>query len=260
MLINTQTIKPHEDRVWTLAWNNNLLASCSGDKNICIFEYSDGKIIQKSLLKETHSKTIRSITWDHSGNYLASASFDTKINIWKRKNMEFECISTLEGQENEIKSVSFSVSGQYLASCSRDKTIYIWDAEYEDYNCSSILQSHTEDIKMVKWHPIEDILFSASYDNTIKMWRFDHSQDDWAVICDLKEHASTVWCIDFTPDGKYMVSVGDDMNVILWKIDGNKCSMVHKLNDIHFRSIYSCSINFTGNYLATVYIYKTGWM
>lgn len=122
--------------------------------------------------------------------------------------------------------ISWSISGIYLAICSRDKTIYIWDAEYEDYNCSSLLRSYVEDIKMVKWSSIEDILFLVSYDNTIKIWKFDNSQDDWGVTFDLREHTSTVWCLDITPDGKYMIKFINDIWIILWKIEGSKATMV----------------------------------
>ncbi len=58
---------------------------------------------------------------------IASASFDTSITIWKKKENSFEIVGNLEGHENEVKCTAWSNDGQFLASCSRDRTVWIWD-------------------------------------------------------------------------------------------------------------------------------------
>lgn len=195
-----QKLERHEDKVWQLSWHpiEDLFASCGSDKNICIWGFNGEKYLLKAILEDSHSRTIRSLAWDHSGAYLATASFDSWINIWKKTDLNFECIATLEGHENEVKSVSWSVSGNYLATCSRDKTIWIWDFENEnDFSCNTVLQGHTQDIKMVKWSTIEDILFSCSYDNTIKVWKNDLDQEDWVCVNTISDHNSTIWCKNY---------------------------------------------------------------
>ena len=260
MLKLTQEIpKAHKEYIWCIKFHpfENIFATCGNDKIVSIFEYSslDKKYIKTSILSKTHKKTIRSLNWDYSGNYLSLASMDSTISIWKiiekKPKLKFICISILEGHENEVKSVSFSPSGKYLSSCSRDKTIWIWDIEENNNNnykinktnlnnennenninenninnnyiielsCNSVLHGHSQDIKMVKFSPREDILFSCSFDNNIKIWKFSYEIDDWDCINTLSEHKGTVWCIDFNKNGSKFISCSDDKMIILYGID-----------------------------------------
>lgn len=139
----------HDDRAWHVAWNpaRPLLASCSADKNVRLYNYStssepDGPSLKFSHLTTIptgHSKTVRAVAWSPSGKALATASFDSNIGIWAQEEAdgedgeavnpagEWECMSLLEGHETECKSVAYSSSGNLLASCSRDKTVWIWE-------------------------------------------------------------------------------------------------------------------------------------
>jgi WD40 repeat protein len=256
---NIQVIDKHEEKVWSCQFHSieDLLATSGSDKKIIIHSNSSGLYATRAILDDSHSRTIRCVCWDYSGNYLASASFDSTINIWKKKrtgdHLEFECISSLEGHENEVKSVSWSLSGQYLASCSRDKTIWIWDIDEDmDFSCNNVLQGHTQDVKMVKWSPKEDILFSCGYDDVIKVWQYEESQEDWTCINTLKNHTSTVWTIDITKLGDYLVTGSEDKSIILWKIDtGNykNINMLYKVNDCHSRAVLSLSFNYDDSFL-----------
>jgi hypothetical protein len=50
-----------------------------------------------------------------------------------------------------------------------------------------------------------------------------------------------------------MVSTGEDKVIILWKINSHKDVVpVQKITDIHERSIYSCSVSFDNEFVATV--------
>lgn len=263
-LMEIQTLCDHHiENIWNVKFHplNPMFASCGEDKNIIIWEYSEGKevYIKKAILSQSHKQTVRALGWDPSGTYLASASFDKSIIIWKLKeDKTFHCITSLDGHESEVKSVSWSISGSYLASCSRDKTIWIWEIdENEEFFCNSVLQGHSQDIKYVKWSPNEDILFSASFDNTIKVWGFSLIMDDWECLNTLTKHIGTVWCIDFNSKGDLFCSCSDDLSVVLWKIDlklkdrYKNIQVVKVLAHVHNRTIYSIAFCCNDKYIVT---------
>ncbi|KAI3780102.1 hypothetical protein L2E82_09999 [Cichorium intybus] len=106
----------HTDRVWGLAWNlatdadgvPAILASCSGDKTVRIWQQRSRSSISfdcKAVLEDIHTRKIRSCVWSPSGKQLATAGFDATTAIWEQNGSDFECVSTLEGHENEVKSV-----------------------------------------------------------------------------------------------------------------------------------------------------------
>lgn len=183
---------------------------------------------------------------------IASASFDGTTSLWVNSGGEFECVSTLEGHENEVKSVAWSQDGKHLATCSRDKNIWIWETNDSfEYECLSVLSGHTQDVKMVKWNSRLNMLFSCSYDDTVKAWGYDEALDDWVCSYTLEGHGSTVWGLDFDADEQHLVSVGDDRRLVLWEVGPTNYHHKGVLEGLHSRCIYSCSWSKTSGLIAT---------
>ncbi|OLY84950.1 putative cytosolic iron-sulfur protein assembly protein CIAO1-like protein [Smittium mucronatum] len=248
-LVQVQVLKGHEGQVWKARWNpaGDRVISCSGDKSIRLWspEFPDSLINNNAslasnslnwvcLLKldHAHKRAVRSVSFEPTkGIVFASASFDGTCGIWDQNySKEYECVTVLEGHENEVKGIDWSPSGNLLATCGRDKTIWVWEAIGDnEFECVGVLMEHTQDVKMLTWHPKEDILVSASYDDTIRIWK--ESEDEWYSSAVLSGHSSTVWAVDFDPTGNYIASCSEDSTVKIWS---NKNS--HKSEELEFHN------------------------
>lgn len=257
-----QELEGHDDRAWGVAWRpcggSSVLASCSGDKTIRIWEHSPGSSPSsatwacKAVLDSSHTRTVRQISWSPTGNLLASASFDATIGMWEYVGSDFSFIASFEGHENEVKSVAWNAAGTLMASCSRDKSVWIWEVlPGHDFECVSVLNGHTQDVKMLVWHPSLDILVSTSYDNTIKVWTEEGDGDDWSCAQTLgppgRGHTSTVWAVSFNATGDRMVTCSDDLTLVIWDTsadltggeDSTKWKHLTTVSGYHDRTIFS---------------------
>ncbi|MEM7581076.1 MAG: hypothetical protein AAF316_14765, partial [Cyanobacteria bacterium P01_A01_bin.80] len=111
--------------------------------------------------------------------------------------------------------------GNIIASGSLDKTVKLWKQNGE---LISTLRRHNTDVRGIAFlsTPISSshnnkqnyMIASASGDNTIKLWNTDGS-----LITTLQGHKGAVWDVEFTPDGKNLVSGSEDNNLMLWNLE-----------------------------------------
>jgi WD40 repeat protein len=112
---------------------------------------------------------------------------------------------------------------------------------------------------MVKWVPGTDYqLVSCSYDDTLKLW--DYEDDEYFCKQTLTEHASTVWCIAFSADGKYLVSGSEDKTIkVFSKTDQDKWALSLNISGYHERSIYTVDLFRDSLLIASVASSDPGW-
>ena len=179
-LDETKVLRGHTGMVGGLCWypGSTLSSSTSSPSTLNLASGSGGQggkneIHLWSLDRETplstltgHSDRICRVEFHPSGQYLASASFDTTWRLW-----DVETTTELqlqEGHSRQVYAVSFNTDGSLLASGGFDSIGRIWDLRTG--RTVMILDGHIREIYSLDWGIDGYRVLSGSGDGWVKCW------------------------------------------------------------------------------------------
>lgn len=132
--LNHPRVTGHTAAVLDVKWcpyNDNMIASCSEDCLVKVWEIPDGGIkedMSESLVDlEGHQRRVGIIEWHPTAeNILLSAGFDYMIFIWDLG--QGSIVKEIACHSDTIYSVSWNLLGSHIATTSKDKKLRYIDA------------------------------------------------------------------------------------------------------------------------------------
>ncbi|MEL7500234.1 MAG: protein kinase [Planctomycetota bacterium] len=186
------------------------LVTSGADHQIHIWDTDQRKVIHEF---EAHDDFVWDVSFSPDGKWLVSASSDGTAKVWSTVDWSLE--ATLEGHEAGLASARFSPDGAYLLTASDDCSIRLWDAS--SYKHLHTFVGHKNPVWRAVFSPVDSNVFASSgYDGKLILWDLAKRQPRPVSI---KGHTSQVAGLTFTPDGKRLVSAGDDGLVKFWDVE-----------------------------------------
>jgi hypothetical protein len=201
---------------------------------------------------EGHTGEIRALAISADGRQALSGSVDNTMRLW---NLESGKDQVFRGHLKQVWGVAFVPGGRYVLSASWDGTVKMWDANTskEVYSFSHPIDVNTvtvskdgkwmltgcDDKHMRLWDlgKREDVKKYAPHSNFCYACAFSAdgmlvasgSADKSAQVFEFNsgrlirqvEQNNAVYCVAFSPDGKFLFTCGDNA-VHMWEIASGK--------------------------------------
>lgn len=170
------TLRGHTDRVGGISWYPGATLPGSNVSESAVNLASgggEGKVNLWSLTQDTpvatlsgHTGRVCRVDFHPSGDYAASASYDTTWRLWDLPTSTELLLQ--EGHSREVYSLAFNIDGSLLASGGLDSIGRIWDLRTG--RTVMILEGHIREIYGLDWGVDGYRLLSASGDGWVKCW------------------------------------------------------------------------------------------
>lgn len=197
------TLKTENVVVTSVAFSpdGNTLASTHADHSLRLWQVATGEPLQ--TLKGHGAPTLDA-TFHPNGKTLVSASVDQQVRVW--------ATPPISADSSPILAMAVSSDQQTLATASLDGIIQLWrpDPQVGKVPLKTLKGDQT---------PIYALRFSADsqqllsgHDQTIKVWNLNEG----TVQRTLSGHTGKINSLDFSQDGRTLVSGSDDQTIRLW--------------------------------------------
>lgn len=136
------------------------------------------------VVQSGHGSALSAVAYSPDGRLLASASSDDTLKLWNVA--EARELRTLRGHTSDVLGVAFSPDGRWVASASADWTLKLWDVTRDE----PVRTFGTGDVRV-----------------------------DWgSPKAEPVGHQFAARAVAFSPDGRRLLSGGNDGTLRLWEV------------------------------------------
>lgn len=214
----TQLVHTHEghrQRVCTLAWNRDMLASGSRDRLVL---YRDARTSGSVARFVGHKQEVCGLRWSPDGHFLASGGNDNKLLVWDPTNSSHP-LHRLTEHAAAVKAIAWSPHRRSLLASGGgtvDRTIKIWNLNSEAPLKSTMSIDTGSQVCNLAWSKnVNEIVSTHGYSqNQVVVW----ACPSMTQIANLTGHTMRVLFLAISPDGQTIITGAGDETLRLWNV------------------------------------------
>ncbi|HZH31997.1 MAG TPA: WD40 repeat domain-containing protein [Pyrinomonadaceae bacterium] len=150
-----------------------------------------------------------------NGKQIAVAGVEKgAIRIYDLK--QDEPVKSLQDAPDQARWISFDPHGRYLAAIELNSHgTFVWNVRSGKQILPDVFGAEFESYWCLRFHPNGKYLALGMLSGYVVVVRLA----DGEFLLDEKQHKGRVWDLVFTPDGKHLISGGDDATLFLWELN-----------------------------------------
>ncbi len=171
-----------------------------------------------------HRDDVLSVAFSRDGRQLLTASYDKSARLWDVATGRE--VRRFLGHNWWVWSAAFSPDESRIVTASQDGTAIVWSADTG--RAGPPFTGHSGPVYAAAFSPDGQSVVSGGYDNRLLIWEPDKLKpfDFGAVVAggtnppptfrSLEGHTAPIRTVDFSPNGRLIISGGHDNTVKLW--------------------------------------------
>ncbi|KAI3329791.1 hypothetical protein F4824DRAFT_372120 [Ustulina deusta] len=204
------------------------------------------EMIIEHTAKDTYVAAVR-FTGD--GHHLAVASRDGRLTLCQLQGSGRQ-LKAFEGHEKDIYCLAVAPDGHTAVTGGDDCTFRVWDLRDETGSKPRMIVYFEHTATDVTISPDSRFVVSSTLDHSFDLWNIQTGE----ILQRFDAHEDAVLSVKFSPDGRTLISAGEDNVVMTWEIDladPGKCDSPQPIKQmkLHRDSVICGSMTTNGRWI-----------
>ncbi len=204
----------HDSEVKSVSWSagGNLLATCSRDKSVWIWEEVGFDEYETVAVLNEHAGDVKCVSWHPEEELVASASYDDEVRLWREDVDDWGCCAVLRGHGGTVWGVEWERLGRGKVRGEEGEKREAWMARRE--TAGPRLLSCSDDLSVRVWRrrPRE-----RKVQSRLSIIRSGGMEEEWVEEARLPvAHTRSVYAVAWGRGGR-VVSTGGDGAVVVYE-------------------------------------------